>query len=98
MSDQSERKVVCKKLGEELPGLASQPFPGDVGKTIYENISQRAWDMWNQDMQIKVLNEYRLNMGNPKDYEVLVQQMLTFLNLGNEVAFDVENEDRGKNE
>lgn len=94
----SERTVNCKKLGKELPGLEKPPFGGDVGQNIYNNISAEAWAMWNDDMQMKVLNEYRLNMGDKKDYEILVEQMLLFLNLKDGKVAEVENADRGRNE
>lgn len=92
----STRKVNCLKLGRELPGLEKPPFPGEMGRKIYENISEEAWRMWRDDMQIKVLNEYRLNMGDPKDYQALVDQMLLFLNLKSGQAAEVENESRGR--
>jgi len=91
------RTVKCIKLGRELPGLEKPPFPGELGKQIFENISAEAWLQWKNDLQIKILNEYRLNMSDPKDYQTLMQQMKLFLNLegGGKVA-EVENADRGK--
>ena len=91
----ASRKVTCKKLGKELDGLEKPPFGGEVGKLIFEHISADAWRMW-QDMQIKVLNEYRLNMGDKKDYEILVDQMLRFLNLKEGAVAEVENANRGR--
>lgn len=91
----AERKVHCKKLGQELEGLKQPPFPGELGEQIFESISQQAWDSWANDMQIKVLNEYRLNMGDPKDYQVLMEQMLLFLNLKDGEAAAVEDPERG---
>lgn len=88
--------VMCAKLGQELPGLAKAPFPGKVGELIFKNISQQAWDMWQKDVQVKVLNEYRLNLGDPKDYQVMVEQMLAFLNLSDKEVLEVENAERGK--
>ncbi|TMD00803.1 MAG: Fe(2+)-trafficking protein, partial [Chloroflexi bacterium] len=37
------RMVKCVKLGRELPGLDKPPFPGELGKRIYENISKQAY-------------------------------------------------------
>ncbi|NDC36644.1 MAG: oxidative damage protection protein [Proteobacteria bacterium] len=91
----SERLVKCSKLGKDLPGLAKQPFGGDLGKRIYEQVSAEGWSQW-QDMQIKVINEYRLNMANPKDYQLLVEQMLAFLNLSEGPLVEVENAERGR--
>ncbi len=93
-----ERKVHCKKLGKELPGLEKPPFPGEMGEKIYNSISKEAWDSWANDMQVKVLNEYRLNMGNADDYQVLVNQMLAFLNLSDDAVVEVENAERGRGE
>jgi Fe-S cluster biosynthesis and repair protein YggX len=91
----SERKVKCSKLGAELPGLEKAPFGGDLGQQIFENVSQQAWDMWANDMQVKVLNEYRLNMGKKEDYEVLIKQMTAFLGLEEGSVLEVENAERG---
>lgn len=77
----SERMVQCVKMGQELPGLEKPPFSGPVGQQIYEKVSKEAWLTWKNEIQIKVLNEYRLNMGDPRDYQVLVDHMLAFLNL-----------------
>jgi Fe-S cluster biosynthesis and repair protein YggX len=81
MNDQIERTVQCLKLNKELPGLPKPPFPGPLGKKIFENISAEAWAMWRDDMQIKVLNEYRLSMSDPAAHQVLLKQMKLFLNL-----------------
>ena len=90
------RQVNCKKLGKALPGLEKPPFSGPIGQRIFDHISEEAWRMWRDDMQIKVLNEYRLNMGNAKDYQVLVEQMLAFLNLNEGPIVEVENAERGR--
>lgn len=92
----NERTVFCVKFKKQLPGLDKPPFPGDIGRQIFEKVSKQAWEQWRDDMQIKVLNEYRLNMGDPKDYQVLVDQMLLFLNLKEGAIAEVENADRGR--
>ena len=97
MSD-TPRIVYCVKYQKELPGLAKPPFGGDIGKEIFEKVSEQAWREWRDDMQIKVLNEYRLNMGDKKDYAKLVDQMLMFLNLKSGTVSEVENAERGRNE
>ncbi|MCS6894064.1 MAG: oxidative damage protection protein [Deltaproteobacteria bacterium] len=88
------RKVVCCKYKEELEGLERAPLPGYLGQKIYENVSKRAWEEW-QDLQIKMINEYRLNLANREDYEALVDQMLIFLCLKHGESFDVEDPERG---
>ena len=90
------RTVLCSKFKRELPGLEKPPFGGQIGNTIFERVSQEAWDQWSKDVQIKVLNEYRLNMGDPRDYKVLVDQMLRFLGLEEGAVAEVENSERGR--
>jgi len=94
----SERMVHCVKLGKQLPGLEKPPFPGEIGKLIYEKVSREAWLIWQDEVQIKVLNEYRLNMGDPADYQRMLDQMLLFLNLKQGEMVEVENEQRGRSE
>lgn len=91
----SVRNVLCKKFQKELPGLEKPPFPGPIGKQIFDEISADAWSAW-KDLQIKVINEYRLNLADKKDYQVLVDQMLSFLGIKNGHLVEVENAERGK--
>ena len=94
----TERLVFCSKFQKDLPGLEKPPFSGDMGKQIFEKVSAQAWKLWKEDMQIKVLNEYRLNMSDKNDYQKLVEQMLLFLNLKEGQVVEVENADRGRKE
>jgi Fe-S cluster biosynthesis and repair protein YggX len=90
------RTVVCSKYKQELPGLEKPPFGGEMGKVIFEKVSAQAWNEWNKDVQIKVLNEYRLNMADPRDYQVLVDQMKRYLGLEEGAVAEVENSERGR--
>ena len=72
------RMVFCKKLNEDLPGLERQPYPGELGKKIFENISQQAWQMWLKQ-QTMLINEYRLSMMDPKAQAFLREEMEKFL-------------------
>jgi Fe-S cluster biosynthesis and repair protein YggX len=92
----TERLVVCSKFKQELPGLEKAPFGGEIGKLIFDKVSAQAWKLWKEDMQIKVLNEYRLNMADKNDYQKLVDQMLLFLNLKEGSVVEVENAERGR--
>ncbi|MGD8421308.1 MAG: Fe(2+)-trafficking protein, partial [Gammaproteobacteria bacterium] len=37
------RMVNCVVLGEEAPGLEQVPYPGELGRRIYENVSAEGW-------------------------------------------------------
>ena len=72
------RMVQCAKLGRELPGLERQPYPGELGKRIYDNISAEAWQAWVRH-QTMLINEYRLSPIEPKARKFLVEEMEKFL-------------------
>ena len=92
----SERIVHCSKLQTEAPGLAKPPFAGPLGQEIFERVSQAAWDQWQNDVMIKIINEYRLNLADAEQYQILLQQMRSFFNLGAEPLLEVENAKRGR--
>jgi len=71
------RTVNCIKLGKEAEGLAAPPYPGDLGKRIYLNVSREAWMMW-LSHQTMLINEYRLTPIEPKAREFLEQEMEKF--------------------
>lgn len=71
------RKVYCAKLKRELPGLEEPPFPGELGQRIYENISQRAYQMWIEQSTI-IINHYGLSLGDPDARAFLQEQMEHF--------------------
>ncbi len=71
------RMVNCAKLGRELPGLDYPPLKGELGKRIYENVSQEGWEMWLQHSTM-VINEYRLNPSEPEAQKILKEQVVQF--------------------
>lgn len=72
------RLVKCVKLDKELPGLERPTYPGDLGKRIYLNISQEAWESWVRH-QTMLINEYRLTTADPKARKYLEEEMEKFL-------------------
>ncbi len=72
------RQIFCKKLNKEADGLENQPYPGELGKKIYDNISQEAWGQWLEHQTI-LINEYRLSLIEPKSRQFLEEEMEKFL-------------------
>jgi Fe-S cluster biosynthesis and repair protein YggX len=62
--------VRCVKLGRDLPGLDTPPWPGALGQRIFQEVSAEAWEMWEERMKM-ILNEYRL-LPFQKEAQVLV--------------------------
>lgn len=71
------RLIYCIKLKKEAEGLDYQPYPGELGKKIYENISKEAWQQW-LSHQTMLINEYRLNLLDTKAKEFLLKEMEKF--------------------
>jgi Fe-S cluster biosynthesis and repair protein YggX len=69
--------VFCVKFKKEMPGLDEPPFDNELGKKVYDNVSQEAWRMWMEHCKM-LLNEYRLNPSRREDQEVIVKQLEMF--------------------
>jgi Fe-S cluster biosynthesis and repair protein YggX len=72
------RMVHCIKLGSELEGLDRAPIPGALGKKVYDHVSKQAWKMFEDHFKM-VMNEYRLNLMDPRSDEIFKQQVNEFL-------------------
>jgi len=68
------RIVHCVKLDREAEGLDRQPYPGELGKRIYERVSKQAWADWLRH-QTMLINENRLSPMDPKARKFLEEQM-----------------------
>ena len=68
------RMVNCVKLGREAAGLERMPYPGDLGKRIFDQVSAEAWAGWLKH-QTMLINEYRLTPVDPKAREFLEREM-----------------------
>ena len=74
-TNRSGRMVDCVKLKAHLAGLDEVPFETHpLGQRIYDNVSKEAWKMWVERMKM-IMNEYRLNLGQPDAQEFLLKQM-----------------------
>jgi Fe-S cluster biosynthesis and repair protein YggX len=71
------RMVQCVKLGREAEGLTRQPWPGELGKRIYDSVSREAWQGW-LGHQTMLINEYRLNALDPNARSFLAGEMEKF--------------------
>lgn len=71
------RTVNCVKLKKEAEGLDRAPYPGELGKKIFDNVSKEAWQQW-LGHQTMLINEYRLSPVDPKSRSFLEEQMEKF--------------------
>jgi len=68
------RMVKCIKLGREAEGLEFPPYPGALGKRLYEHVSQEAWQQWLKH-QTMLINENRLSLADPRARKYLAEQL-----------------------
>jgi Fe-S cluster biosynthesis and repair protein YggX len=68
------RTVHCIKLGRDAEGLDFPPYPGELGKRIYENVSKEAWQAWLKH-QTMLVNENRLSLADSRARKWLAEQM-----------------------
>ena len=66
------RIVHCIKLGSEAEGLDRPPYPGELGKRIFESVSKQAWADWLKH-QTMLVNENRLNLADARARQGLEQ-------------------------
>ena len=68
------RMVQCVHLKKEAEGLGFSPYPGELGKRVFDNVSKEAWKQW-LEQQKMLVNENRLNLADRKARDYLAQQM-----------------------
>lgn len=71
------RTVHCVHLKKDGEGLTYAPYPGELGKRIYDNVCQEAWQLWMKH-QTMLVNENRLNLADQRARQYLARQMELF--------------------
>jgi Fe-S cluster biosynthesis and repair protein YggX len=68
------RMVQCVYLKKQAEGMVYPPYPGELGKRIYDNVSQEAFELWKKH-QTMLVNENRLNLADARARQYLARQM-----------------------
>jgi len=68
------RIIHCIKLNKEAEGLDYPPYPGELGKKIWQSVSKEAWAQWLKH-QTMLVNENRLNLADSRARQYLAKQM-----------------------
>ncbi|CAL4325909.1 oxidative damage protection protein [Buchnera aphidicola] len=72
------RIIFCTFLKKKSEGQDYPPYPGKLGKKIYNEISKVAWKEWKLQ-QTKIINEEKLDMFNKNDRKKIEYYMKLFL-------------------
>lgn len=75
-----EGEVRCARTGRIGDAMTMNPFGDAVGDWIMDNISKQSWDEW-MEMSIKVINELRLDLGDPMGQQAYDEHMRDFLRI-----------------
>ncbi|MEM7495890.1 MAG: Fe(2+)-trafficking protein [Myxococcota bacterium] len=75
-----EKEIDCPVLGKRAPAMLVAPFPGKLGKELLGRVSQPAFAQW-QELQVKLINEYRLDLSQAKDRRQLLKHLREFFHL-----------------
>jgi Fe-S cluster biosynthesis and repair protein YggX len=71
------RMINCIHLKKQAEGLAFPPYPGELGKRIYDHVSKEAFELWKRH-QTMLVNENRLNLADARARQYLARQMEQF--------------------
>jgi Fe-S cluster biosynthesis and repair protein YggX len=72
------RIIFCEKSQSETEGLDFIPWPGELGKRVFDHIGKAAWAEWLAH-QTMLINENRLSPLDPKHRAYLQAEMEKFL-------------------
>ena len=73
----SNKTVNCVILKQAAEALESQPYPGELGQRIFENVSKEGWSRWLERL-VTIVNENGLNTSDAKALEMIEKHMLGF--------------------
>ena len=77
--------LTCIRCGQpgEPPSATRVPFKGAARDRVLEQVCSACWKEW-EGMEVKVINEYRLNFLEPAHREMLRRACLDYLGLADE--------------
>lgn len=70
--------MVCARCDRQRDPLGDPPLPGALGEEIAARVCAGCWSEWTV-MEIKVINELRLNFMEPEAQATLARHMKDFL-------------------
>ena len=68
----------CSREGEPAPSARVAFLGSPLKERVAQTMCSECWKAW-EEMEIKVINEYRLNFMDPQHRETLKQATLDFL-------------------
>ncbi len=79
-----EGEIRCLRSGRIGAKMEFNPFGDEIGAFIEAQISKESWEEW-MELSIKLINEFRLDLGDPQSQRVYDEHMREFLKLPEEL-------------
>ncbi len=81
-------EVTCTRCSKTAPGAEGVTWGGDLGEEIRTSTCTDCWAEWSE-MEVKVINELRLNFMDPKSQDTLLAHLRKFLHLSGAEDLDL---------
>lgn len=78
-------ELTCIRCGNKREGLERAPYPDEMGQEILAKVCAACWEEC-KNMQVMVINEYRLDLSDTRAQEILSDSIRNFLQLGEEAG------------
>tara|TARA_Y100000590_G_scaffold103424_1_gene117540 strand:+ start:28257 stop:28496 length:240 start_codon:yes stop_codon:yes gene_type:complete len=73
--------IDCIKCKVSKESIEVMNFKGDLGVEIKKSVCNECFLEWENDMQMKVMNECRLDLSNKEHRDFLIKKMKEFFTL-----------------
>lgn len=74
------RTITCARCQRETAGFDAAPLPGPQGEELLAHSCPDCFKDW-MATEIMIINEYRLDLGVPRNQDLLNEEMARFLSL-----------------
>lgn len=74
-------EITCSRCGTTATALDRPPIPTDLGLEVRDHVCPSCWQEW-LGVQVMLINEYRLNLIDPRARAFLETEMRRFFDLG----------------
>ena len=72
----------CRRCSNHEAGFDGRvPFRSPLREEVLADICQECWSEWLQ-MQVKIINEFALNLGDPRSHDIIEAHARDFFGLG----------------
>ena len=78
-----DNTIECSRCNQKRARLTAPPQAGELGQRIRDHVCEECWQLW-REMEVRTINELRLNFMDPEAQRTLVRHLCSFLKLPEE--------------